>query len=129
MWRLAVALLAALALSGCSGDDAGTPPPSSRAPQEAERCLRADGFKVRVASIDTQVDTDAPDHTVLLTEHAAEVAFYRSRARARELLPDVRASTDRVRGTLDEGGLAAIFWTRAPDDALRERVWRCVFAG
>ena len=128
MRRLAVALLGALALSGCGGDDE-KPPQSSRSPREAERCLRADGFKVRLATIDTRADEDAPDHTVFLADHAAEVAFYRSSARARELLPDVRASTDRVGGVLDEGGLAAIFWTREPEDSIRKRVWRCVFAG
>ena len=132
MWRLGAALLAAVAVGGCGGDDGDEkPPPNSRTPQQAERCLRADGFRTRGAAVNTRTDRDAPDHALFLVDkdHPGEIVFYRSRARARQLLPEVRRATKRVGGVLDEGGSAAIFWEDEPDGDVRERVWRCVFAG
>ena len=134
MWRLGIALLAALALAGCGGDDGDDgdrrPPPNSRSPEETERCLLADGFDVRGAAVDTREDSDAPDHSLFVPDeaHPAVIAFYRNRARARQLLPEVRKTTERVGGALDEGGLAAVFWRKEPDEAVRDRIWRCVFA-
>ena len=116
------------------------PPPSSRTPQQAERCLRADGFEVRRATVNVRRDRDAPDEVLFATRAGegdpmepgestgAEVGFYKSLP-GPEAEPGLRENAKRFDGEVERGGRATIVWFARPDDGLRDRVWRCVFAG
>lgn len=106
------------------------PSAKSRTPQQAERCLDADGLDARRAVINRRMHgRDAPDDVVVVGvgDAAAEIAFYDDAARAREKLPDVKEATERADGEVDHSDRATIVWFPTPDDDERERVWRCVF--
>jgi hypothetical protein len=131
MWKRAIAVIAVCAVAGCGRgeNDDEKPPPNSRAPHLVEKCLRADGFTVRATASETREDRNAPDYSIIVTgeQDPALVGFYSTTDRARKLLRDVRANTERIGGVLDEGGRAAIFWSDEPDARTRDRVWACVF--
>jgi hypothetical protein len=121
-----------LCVAGCGGDDAGDGGfERSRSPEEAKRCLDADGFQTEAWPVDTREDTDAPDDGILAYSSGthAEIAFYDDLDRAVRFESEIRANAKRFDGEVERVARATIVWLMKPSPTARTRIERCVFAG